>query len=695
MQPQRKLATIVAIDVAGYSARTEADEDAAAAEVAALGRRIQALCQHFDGRLFNSAGDGFMLEFSTVSGALEAAEELAAEAGPPVRIGVHLGEVRIAEDGDLLGHGVNVAARIQALAAPRTVLVSADVKRAIRGPLAARLKPRGSARLDKMDETIALFVLTPPVEAGAVGAPSAHASRATRRGVLFAAGAGVVALAGAGTYAYRRVRAAPKKDPLIAVLPFDNLSADPQLGYFADGLSEDILDTLLRSGGLHVMARSSSFTFRGADKAKAGAALKVDYLLDGSVLKDGARLRINARLSDVPSAQILWSQRFDRDLDAQLQVEDEIASQVAAALRVRFSPGGPKSIDPAAYDLYLKGRAATRVHTPDSIRQGGVLLRAAVQQAPDFSRAWFELANNCLRAGLLQPLAEQERTYATGREAAARARMLDPSYGAAWSIDAMLSPFQGRWAANQASLDRGAKLSPHDPDILLWRSYFMLDIGRIQAAIPLAQEAQQLNPLDNFPIHILVQALTYGQHFVEAQAAVDRVAALWPRSIGGYWYRLWLLVTARRYDEALAWLANDAQKPPDKQVEEYAVLSQAVKALMDTGRDVRRKAAEACLQLARSGLGYACNSLLLIGGLEQWDMARDLALSIYLRKGSAPIDRSVQFIGDSRYAPFDQADAFYLFHPFLKPLRDSGDLAQVFDGIGLTAYWKVSRPPDP
>jgi class 3 adenylate cyclase len=172
-QPQqRRLATIVAVDVAGYSARAEADQDAAVDEIGGLARLIDDTCERFGGRLFNSAGDGFMLEFATVTGALEAAEHLAATAGPPVRIGVHLGEVRVAEDGDLLGHGVNVAARIQARAPARTVLVSADVRRAIRGPLADRLKPRGVAHLDKMDETLELFALVPVTPAPALRPPN-------------------------------------------------------------------------------------------------------------------------------------------------------------------------------------------------------------------------------------------------------------------------------------------------------------------------------------------------------------------------------------------------------------------------------------------------------------------------------------------------------------------------------------------
>ncbi len=155
----RRLTTIVALDVAGYSARTEADEARTTAEVAALRRVIEGIATAHGGRVFNTAGDGFMLEFGSSRAAVEAAFALADTCEPKVRVGVHLGDVVVQPNGDLLGHGVNVAARLMARSDPGSVLVSADVRRTIRGPLAARLVSRGSLQLDKMTETIEAFAL--------------------------------------------------------------------------------------------------------------------------------------------------------------------------------------------------------------------------------------------------------------------------------------------------------------------------------------------------------------------------------------------------------------------------------------------------------------------------------------------------------------------------------------------------------
>src|SRR5512143_776429 len=185
--PFRRLTTIVALDVAGYSARTEADEARTAAEVTALRRVIEGIAAVQGGRVFNTAGDGFMLEFGSSLAAVEAALALAETCEPRVRVGVHLGDVVVQPNGDLLGHGVNVAARLPARSDPGSVLLSADVRRTIRGPLSARLVSRGLLQLDKMDETLEAFAL----------------------GV-----AGAVAVTGHPA----------KADPLLAVLPLDNLS---------------------------------------------------------------------------------------------------------------------------------------------------------------------------------------------------------------------------------------------------------------------------------------------------------------------------------------------------------------------------------------------------------------------------------------------------------------------------------------
>jgi adenylate cyclase len=218
----RRLTTIVALDVAGYSARTEADEARTTAEVAALRRVIEDIATAKGGRVFNTAGDGFMLEFGSSLAAVEAALALADKCEPKVRIGVHLGDVVVQPNGDLLGHGVNVAARLMARSDPGSVLVSADVRRTIRGPLAQRLVSRGSLQLDKMTETIEAFALGSAASVNVATPPTST-------------------------------------EPLLAVLPFDNLSDDREMQFFSDGVSEEIIQRLSRGAQMKVIGRMSSF----------------------------------------------------------------------------------------------------------------------------------------------------------------------------------------------------------------------------------------------------------------------------------------------------------------------------------------------------------------------------------------------------------------------------------------------------
>jgi TolB-like protein len=503
-----------------------------------------------------------------------------------------------------------------------------------------------------------------------------------------------VGVGAAGTAAlYLGAKPHPKADPLVAVLPFDNLSPDPQLGYFADGLAEDILNALIRGGGVRVTSRTSSFTFRGAAKAKAAVALKADYLLDGSVLREGGRLRVNAQLTDVAARQTLWSETYDRDIAQGLQIEDEVAGRVAQALKVRFeAQPAARRIDPAAFDLYLRGREATGLHNPDSLRTGNELLRSAVALAPDFAPAWFELARNSWRSGFLAPLPEQARDYQLGRQAAERALALDPRNGAALGVINQMIPVFGHWREVDAGLVKGLKLSPNDPNLLVWRSNFLQQTGRIRTAVDFARRAQALDPFDSFPNSKLSDTLIYLGDYAGATAVLDRMRMVLPKELATFWNRFWLYFTMGRDADAVAQL-QDPNRPFDYG-EEFAVLIQTVRAAASGAPGERAAAAKALLRLSGEGMGYAANSLMALGRLGAFDEAVALAKSLYLKTGDVPINRSIQFIGNSRYPPHGEPETAPLFHPLVRRLRQSGRLTPVFDGIGLTDFWRITGPPD-
>ncbi|MEZ5955640.1 MAG: hypothetical protein R3C27_00295 [Hyphomonadaceae bacterium] len=486
--PTRKLATIVALDVAGYSARTEADEARATAEVAALRKVIEGIAAKHGGRVFNTAGDGFMLEFGSSLAAVEAALELAETCEPKVRIGVHLGDVVVQPNGDLLGHGVNVAARLMARSDTGGALVSATVRQTIRGPIAERLISRGVLQLDKMAEAIEAFALG-SVAAGAAVAPP------------------------------------QSSEPVLTVLPFDNLSTDPEMQFFSDGVSEEIIQRLARGAKLKVIGRTSSFQFRGEKKSDAARMLKCSHVLDGSVRRAGTRVRIAAHLVETSSHTTLWSDRYDRGLEDTFAVQDEISEAIANALHQTFTSFSTK-VDPAVYDLYL--RSSAKSFAPDEFVAHIALLEQATQRAPHFAEAWGRLAFSRGWLRLYQPFATRKESAALIMREADRALAIDPLNSDALLARFFVLPPYGSFIEAEAAMV-GVRRAP-SPDKDMFHCRFLRATGYVREGAEVAERAFRLNALD--PPHANMLALSMmatGQVRESAtvlEGIVDRVPGL-------------------------------------------------------------------------------------------------------------------------------------------------------------------------
>ncbi len=456
----RKLATIVALDVAGYSARIEADEERTTAEVAALRQVIEGTAERRGGRVFNMAGDGFMLEFGSSLSAVEAAFELADECDPKVRVGVHLGDVVVQPNGDLLGHGVNVAARLMARSEPGSVLVSADVHRTIRGPIAKRLVSRGTIQLDKMSETIEAFGVGSSPSATIVSPPTGD-------------------------------------EPVLAVLPFDNLSDDREMQFFSDGVSEEIIQRLSRGSQIKVIGRTSSFQFRGADKTakKVAAELRCSHILDGSVRRAGGRVRIAAHLVEAASQTTLWSDRYDRGLEDFFAVQDDISEHIAGALDQTFTSFSTKASDPAVYDLYL--RASPVSLAPDEVRTNVGLLEVATQRAPEFAEAWGRLAFLRAWVRLYQPFTERAASARLVEREAQHALALDSRNVDALVARLFVTPPYGRFTEVEKVVDqlRGV---PGSIDGHMYAGWGARSVGWLRDSVEESERAfllDSLNPL--------------------------------------------------------------------------------------------------------------------------------------------------------------------------------------------------------
>jgi TolB-like protein/DNA-binding winged helix-turn-helix (wHTH) protein len=309
-----------------------------------------------------------------------------------------------------------------------------------------------------------------------------------------------------------RTKASP--GPLLAVMPFDNLSTDPEMDFFSDGVAEEIQQTLSRSPGLRVIARSSSFQFRGADKLMRNIVgqLAVSHLLDGSVRRSGARVRIAAQLVDCATEVSLWSDRFDRELGDIFALQDEIAAAVARALQVVFSPApATPDIDVATYETFLRAQSIIteggRVFD-DSGAAAAPLLEEVVRAAPGHARAWELLAN--ARAWILRS-GRRTVSYEDGRaavvEAAETALRLDAARGGAFEALAMLQPW-GAYVERESLLARALEAGPNEAGALTSMSTFCWSVGRVRDALAYAERACGLNPL--FPAARLAVAQMQG-----------------------------------------------------------------------------------------------------------------------------------------------------------------------------------------
>jgi adenylate cyclase len=528
----RRLAAILAADVVGYSRQMGADEAGTMARLRALRAEvIEPLLAEHRGRLFKTTGDGFLAEFSSAVQAVACAraiqERMAARnaAAPEggrseLRIGLHSGDVLVEGD-DLFGDGVNVAARLEALAEPGGICISARMREDAAGRISLDVEDLGTPDLKNIAQPIHVF----RVRVGASERPALPL---------------------------------PEK-PSLAVLPFQNMSGDPEQEYFADGVVEDIITALSRTGWLFVIARNSSFSYKGKspDIRAVGRELGVRYVLEGSVRRAGARVRITCQLIEAATGGHVWADRFDGEMADIFDLQDRITESVVGAIEpslqraeiARATAKPTESLD--AYDLYLRALPQYYGFTKHGMGAAIANLRQALNIDPAYVRAMALLAtvyNMRVDQGWGEP-GDREAAIALGRQTLATGTD-DPDAlrGAAFILF-----YAGDAFAARTVLDRALRLHPNSAHVLAYLGYAHTHANDPGSAITSLERAIRVSPLDSEigSMHggLGIAHLMLG-HNADGLALLQRAAHELPNVLWVYRWLILALGRMGRQDEA-------------------------------------------------------------------------------------------------------------------------------------------------
>ena len=552
---ERRLTAILAADVVGYSRLMTIDEAGTLAALTSLRKNLvnPKISEH-NGRIFKLTGDGMLIEFPSVVSAVACAVDIqsamrtrnAAEPSAPIefRVGVNLGDI-IVEDGDIFGDGVNVAARLESIAPIGGIAVSQSVRDHVGKRLDLAFEDMGERRLKNIEAPIRVYSIS-------VDRPSSDGAAA-----------------------------AGQERPSIAVLPFVNMSGDPEQEYFSDGITEDIITDLSKVSGLFVVARNTAFTYKGkhVDVQEVAKRLGVNFILEGSVRKAGTRVRVTGQLINGKDNGHVWADRYDRDLTDIFAIQDEITHAIVEQLKVKLLPQEKKSIGQTptgnveAYTYYLRGRQFLHRHSKSYYQLARRMFAKAVELDPAYARAYAGIAD-CDSFLFLHYSAPVEIKGIF--ETSAKALALESGLAEAHASQALALSLEQRYEEAMTEFEKAIALDPNSFEGHYFYARACFAQGKLERAAALFERAAEIKPDDYQSVCLLVQIYrSLGRDGEKESAArrgierAERELTLHPDNPRPAYLGATALVTLGQNDRAKEWLARTLAIDPDDILTQY------------------------------------------------------------------------------------------------------------------------------
>jgi adenylate cyclase len=549
-QPERRLASVMFTDIAGYTALSESNEALALSLLEEHRSLVRPVFARHDGREVKTLGDGFLVEFPSVLEAVRCAIDVqeavharnlrtASDRRIELRVAVHLGDVEH-RDGDVYGDAVNIASRIHELVEPGGIVITGQVFENIRNSREFRTVPLGRHALKNVSV---------PIEAYKLLLPSEKAVPAS----------------------------APLEPSRIAVIPLVMLSPDQTDEYLADGLTEEVINTLSSIPGLKVIARTSMMKYKGAKKGAAEIAreLGVGTVLEGSVMKSGDKIRVTMQMVDAKTDEPVWAQKFDKKLKDVFAIQTDIAKKVADALKVRLlkdqraiiEKKAPETID--AYVLYLRGRYYWGKRTEEDLRKAIGYFEEAVSKDRNYTLAYTGLAD-CYTLMGRHLYMKPEEAFWKARGYAQRALEIDDTLAEAHtSLAGIMINYDWDWKGAEEQFRRAIQLNPNYATAHHWYSVLMLTTGRLQEGLEEAEVAHILDPLSPVVSMGLVQVYLFAGRFEEAIDECRRHLEMHPGLTVAHDFLIHLQVLKGSFGEASR-EADTLEKLSDRKAEAMA-----------------------------------------------------------------------------------------------------------------------------